>query len=205
MKYRTILYILIVITVFLIIGIFVLLQIANQKSVNKLDNNKSTNTNINNSPVSSPISQANNAPSLKTYKSTDSKYKYTYPSNWTFRKGREGIGLYPLNEALYSSGNIEIITIFAIESLDTAEEFSKKYDGFGQNYSEGQNTKINGYEVYKFTYESSYKQLFYVFAHKGLIIHISFREKDSSRGENIDNSKYIKDVESIVNSIEFLN
>lgn len=154
-------------------------------------------------PISQPISSSNI--SINTYTDPKGRFKYDYPSSWTFSTGRTGIGLYPLDNPLYKSGNHEILTIFAAEGTQTAEEYSKLYDGFGPNYNEGKNIKINGYDVYTFVFESSYRQLFYILAYNGVIIHISFREKDNSRGENVDNSKYTKDVEEIVNSIEFLS
>lgn len=143
--------------------------------------------------------------SVNKYISNDNSYEYIYPLNWGYRNGREGVGLYPLDDTNYSNGNKEILTIFSAPSNgQTPEEWSKGYDGYGEGYVNQRNIKINGYDAYSMVYETSYRQVFYIIKNKELIIHITFRQKDNGSIENIDNSKYLSEVEEIVNSITFL-
>lgn len=193
-----------VITIFILI-IFVLIFIINRPNQ---DLNNIT-SNGNNNLVSSPKNNVTSYPNLtitdRKYISSDNNYEYTYPSTWQFRVGREGFGLYPLNDPNYNDGNREILTIFSAPANNqTPEEWSKGYDGYGENYKDPQNIKINGYDVYNMTYVSSYTQVFYIIEHNNLIVHVTFRVKDSNTAV-IDNSKYLPDLMKVVNSIKFLN
>lgn len=169
------------------------------------------NSNNNNNLVSSPSVLNNTSfPTTssqdKKYTSTDGTFEYTYPMSWKFRPGRDGIGLYPSNDFNYQDGNREIITIFSAPANNQSpEDWSKAFDGYGDNYKNARSININGNNAFTMTYESSYKQIFYIIKHKDLIIHITFRVIDNSKDIEIDNSKYLNDFESIVNSIKFLN
>lgn len=165
--------------------------------------------------VNSLVNQTNNAesytttnttitPLKKTYINSESTFKYEYPSTWAFSSGRDGMGLYPLDDANYLSGNFEMITIFSATSNATPEEWSRSYNGSG--YKIEKSININEYDGYYILKESDkIDQEIYVLSNKGIIVQAVFRRQQRVESVNIDNSSYRQVFEEIVKSIKFLN
>lgn len=137
---------------------------------------------------------------LKTYTDDESVISYSYPADWAFRNGREGIGLYPVNDPNYSDGETEILTIFAEESTLSPKEWSVNYDGSG--YSVEEERQIGEYDGYYVENRSdNYYTILYTLSNRHKIVHVVFRKWLTTNDSYLDNSKYSAVVESIVNSI----
>jgi hypothetical protein len=127
---------------------------------------------------------------------------YYYPSNWSFRNGREGIGLYPKDDSNYLTGETEILTIFSEESSLSAKEWAMSYDGSG--YAVEKEMKINGYDTYYVENKSdNYYTILYTLSDGNSISHVVFRKWLTQDNSYIDNSEYADTVQSIVESIKF--
>jgi hypothetical protein len=128
-------------------------------------------------------------------------FTFELPKIWrVLRHDDLGIGLLP-NE-IYDAGQttVEILTIGTKVTMEKPKDWSISFNGLG--YSQEKELEVNGSATFYSVYEKgAYTDIKYVISNGSRIIATNFRKL--SEKPKMDNSKYVSEMEEIVNSVQF--